>query len=176
MYVVTTKSGTLTIEKATITITVNNRTATYNGKAVTINNKAFKHNSPLDISITLVIKEDYYERTGTYLKTVGSTKLYVDPESVVILNDKGVNITDCFDLEADDAFVDGTLTIKKRKITLKPADLVVPYNGETYTESSLTLDDYVLQGNDRIINYRFDAFEAVVENLFIHIHMIKKIH
>ena len=166
-YNITPLPGELTIEPAKITITARDKTVTYNGSPVEQNNTWFKYvageNNEFNkkLIITLEINQEYKKNHAENMSKVGTTGLIIDKNTIHIAlsSDPETDVTDCFDINANGAVVNGKLTIKAVDLVLKPAYISFPYSGITYDESVLELEDYVLVGDDVLLYYEFEEVE-----------------
>lgn len=132
-YDITLQPGTLEItndQKAdrVITITATTDDKIYNGTPLT-NGTFIVSGETLQ---TDILNRSSIKVNGS-ITTVGNTKNIVDPSSVKIMNGN-VDVTEAYTIN----FVDGTLTVNQRPITLTGATASHVYDGNLFADSSVT--------------------------------------
>ncbi len=132
-YNITLQPGTLEItndKKAdrVITITATTDDKIYNGTPLT-NGTFIVSGETLQ---TDILNRSSIKVNGS-ITTVGNTKNIVDPSSVKIMNGN-VDVTEAYTIN----FVDGTLTVNQRPITLTGATASHVYDGNLFADSSVT--------------------------------------
>ena len=147
-YNITLQPGTLEItndKKAdrVITITATTDDKIYNGTPLT-NGTFIVSGETLQ---TDILDRNSIKVNGS-ITTVGNTKNIVDPSSVKIMNGN-VDVTEAYTI----IFVDGTLTVNQRPITLTGATASHVYDGNWFADSSVTQTGTLATG---------DAFSGAV--------------
>ena len=132
-YDITLQPGTLEITNdqkvdRVITITATTDDKIYNGTPLT-NGTFIVSGETLQ---TDILNRSSIKVNGS-ITTVGNTKNIVDPSSVKIMNGN-VDVTEAYTIN----FVDGTLTVNQRPITLTGATASHVYDGNLFADSSVT--------------------------------------
>ena len=141
---VTCVEGILSISGFNITLTPRNQSFTYDGTMKYARNLIAKEtDAEMDITVTA-------EVSGSLLN-VGVADLEIVEDSVVIKDGSGNDITNQFKITLHT----GTLTVKKRNITIKPEDVVGVYNGEEYSPSNyqITSASKLVDGHTAVVKY-----------------------
>ena len=126
-YDITYVNGTLEVTKKALTITADDATKPYDGKALTKDSYT---------NTDLAEGDSFDSVTVTGSQTVVGTSNNV-PSAAVIKNTAGEDVTDSYDI----TYVNGTLEVTKKTITITADDATKPYDGKALTKDSYTSTD-----------------------------------
>ena len=133
---VTTLEGVLSISRYQLTLTPRNQSFSYDGTMKYARSSLIVElEEDIDIKVTADV-------SGSRIN-VGTTDIIINSSSIVIKDSLGNDITEQFEITCNT----GTLTVKKRAITIKPVDVIGGYNGDAYEAS-----DYQITSSKRLVS------------------------
>ena len=136
---VTCKYGSLLVHQIGLKLIPRNIVREYSGEKVTISNTGYRKqiigNLIIDINISL---ELICSGTMTDKNEDSPSIISVDPQSVVITDAEGNDISYGFDIDTNQT---GKLTIYGKELIIKPKDVIGEYNGSLYKPTDYELLD-----------------------------------